>query len=737
MRLWSRLAAMAHPWQRPACVRQFGEEDCGAACLATICESRGHRIPLALVRDRVGTSPQGTTLLGLKRGGESLGFHARPVKADPSLLDQLDQVPLPAICHWRGNHWIVLHGQRHGHLVVADPALGLRQLDRATFLAGWGDGVLLLLEPDPQRFPLAPHTPSRDGGKAPLPVENSVWRRYLLPFRGLLLQALALNLAIGFLALALPLLMQIITDDVLVRGDQEMLRSLALGILLIFGFRALLELLQGVLVGHFGQKLQLQMILHYGRHLLRLPLAFFESRRSGEVVSRMADIKQVNQLVAQLVLGLPGQFCIAIISFLWMWSYSVSLSLAALLGYSLVLGLQLLMLPALHRRTQGLLVQAADNQGFLVEIFRSATLLKTTDAAGQAWEELQRDFGRLAHLSWKVTLLDLKLSTITNLLGSITTIALLWYGSTLVLERQLSIGQLLAFNGMGTNILVFLGTVGGLSQEWITSRLVMQRLDDALHHPAESESSPAAQEALLQADAPILCRNLHFHHPGRMALIDHLDLEIPGGITTALIGESGCGKSTLSKLITGLYPLQGGSIHYGPYSCRDLSLACLRRQVVLLPQEETFLNRSIVDNFLFAYPSLRFDQIVRLCQLTLADDFIRDLPQGYGTILGEFGTNLSGGQRQRLALARVLASDPPILFLDESTSALDPVLESRLMDRLLEHRKGRTTVLVSHRPAVIMRADWIIFMDRGRIRQQNHPRELRDQIQLAPFLQTA
>lgn len=735
MGLWSsRIRSLALAWRRPACIRQHNEEDCGAACLATICLSHHQRLPLALVRETVGTSSQGTTLLGLKRGGEALGFHARPVKAGPFLLDQLDEIPLPAICHWRGNHWVVLHGCRAGQVVVADPAFGLRLLDRPAFLAGWGDGVLLLLEPDPQRFPIA-LTKQASGAVAPGGLR--AFRRYLAPFRTLLLQAFALNLAIGVLALALPLLMQIITDDVLIRGDQDMLRSLALGIVLIFLFRALLELLQGILVGHFGQKLQLQMILNYGRHLLHLPLGFFEGRRSGEVVSRLADIKQVNQLVSQLALGLPGQFCIAVISFLWMWGYSSSLSIAALIGYGIVITAQVLMLPALHRKTQGMLAQSSDNQGFLVEIFRSATLLKTTDAAGQAWEEFQRDFGRLAHLSWNLTLLDLKLTTFTNLLGSVTTIALLWYGSSLVLAKQLSIGQLLAFNGMGTNILMFLAAVGGLSQELITSRLVMNRLNDALEHPPEIDPSHATQDAVISASEPIICRSISFHHPGRLPLINQLDLCIPGGITTALIGESGCGKSTLSKLIAGLYPLQSGSIHYGPFSCLDLSLASLRRQVVLLPQEEIFLNRSIVDNFLFAYPNLRFDAIVRLCQLTLADDFIRDLPQGYGTILGEFGTNLSGGQRQRLALARVLASDPPILFLDESTSALDPVLESQLMDRLLRHRKGKTTVLVSHRPSVIMRADWIIFMDKGRIRQQNHPKDLLDHIQVAPFLQAA
>jgi ATP-binding cassette subfamily B protein len=220
-------------------------------------------------------------------------------------------------------------------------------------------------------------------------------------------------------------------------------------------------------------------------------------------------------------------------------------------------------------------------------------------------------------------------------------------------------------------------------------------------------------------------------------LIDDLSLRIPGGITTAIIGESGCGKSTLSKLIAGLYPLQAGSIHFGPFNARDLSLDCLRQQVVLLPQEDTFLNRSILENFLFAYPWLQFADVVELCQITLADDFIRNLPDGYGTVLGEFGANLSGGQRQRLALARALAGDPTILVLDESTSALDPVLEARVMDRLLQHRRGRTTLLISHRPAVILRADWIIYMENGCVRQQNKPQTLRDHVQVAPYLRSA
>jgi len=319
----------------------------------------------------------------------------------------------------------------------------------------------------------------------------------------------------------MPLLMQILTDDVLIRGDGEMLRSLSIGILLLFVFRALLTLLQGVLVGHFGQKLQLQMVLHYGQHLLRLPLSYFESRRSGEVVSRLDDIQRLNDLVANLTLGLPGQFCIALVSLIWMWQYSGALTMAALAGFALVVATQLAVLPALHRRTQQLLVQSAQNQGFLVELFSGQALLKTTQATPQAWQEFQRNQGRIARQSWGVGLLDLQTSTATGFLGQAIGIGLLWYGSVFVLQQQLSIGQLLAFNGMGANVLAFLAGLGGVSQELITSRVVMARLDDALQHPLETDTAKGEQQARIAADADIVCEDVSFHHPGRAALLDH------------------------------------------------------------------------------------------------------------------------------------------------------------------------------------------------------------------------
>jgi ABC-type bacteriocin/lantibiotic exporter with double-glycine peptidase domain len=298
-----------------------------------------------------------------------------------------------------------------------------------------------------------------------------------------LVQALGLNLAIGVLALGMPLMMQILTDDVLVRGDGEMLRSLAIGILLLFVFRALLNLLQGVLVGHFGQKLQLQMVLHYGQHLLRLPLSYFESRRSGEVVSRLDDIQKLNDLIADLTLGLPGQFCIAVISLIWMWHYSGSLTLAALVGYGMVVATQLAVLPSLHRRTQQLLVQSATTRGFWwnCSVGRPCSRPPRPHPRHGRNSNATRDDWPARPGGWACWIC--RTSTVTSFLGQAIGIALLWYGSVFVLQQQLSIGQLLAFNGMGANVLAFLAGLSGVSQELITSRVVMARLDDASSTP--------------------------------------------------------------------------------------------------------------------------------------------------------------------------------------------------------------------------------------------------------------
>jgi ABC-type bacteriocin/lantibiotic exporter with double-glycine peptidase domain len=697
-------------------VLQHSEEDCGAACIATIAKHYGRTFAISRVREAVGTGSRGTSLLGLKRGAEALGFNARQVKANPEMLERLNEVPLPAIIHWKGYHWVVLYGQKGKKYIVADPGLGVRYLTRKELMMGWVNGVMLLLEPDYSRFLEQPE--DKIGG-----FGRFIARAW--PYRFILAQAIAINIAIGLLSLASPLMMQLLTDDVLVRGDTQLLTTVAIGVITMNFIRSAIALVQSHLIGHFGQRLQFGLILEYGRKLLHLPLSYFEGRRSGEVVSRIADVNAINALVSQIVLGLPSQFFIAVVSLGIMLFYSWQLSIASFVAFLILTCINLLFVPMMRNKTRKSIVLRTENQGFLVETFRGVQVLKTTQATPQAWEEYQANYGRLANLGWSTMKLGLYSGTVTGLISTFTNIALLWLGSYLVINRTLTIGQLLMFNGMSGNFLGFLGSAIGLVDEFITAQVVIQRLTEVIDATPEDENDFKKPWAQIPDNADITCTNLNFHHAGRVDLLQDFSLIIPGGQVIALVGKSGCGKSTLAKLITGLYQTQSGNIAYGIYNQQDLSLECLRQQIILVPQEAHFWSRSIIDNFRFSYPNITFEQIVRACQIAGADEFINKLPDKYQTVLGEFGANLSGGQKQRLAIARAIVTDPPVLILDESTGALDPVSEAEVLDKLLHHRRGKTTITISHRPKVIERSDWIVLLEQGRLKIQGTPEYLR------------
>ncbi|MEH2010604.1 peptidase domain-containing ABC transporter [Nostoc sp.] len=700
-------------------VKQHSEEDCGAACLAAISKYYGRTFTLSRIREAVGTGQFGTTLLGLKRGAETLGFNARPVKTSPEFLNRIKEAPLPAIIHWKGNHWVVLYGKKGQKCLVADPAVGIRYLSKKEIAEGCTDWLMLLLEPDVKFF-------AQEDEKL-----GGFWRffRRVWIYRAILAQALPLNLMLGLLSLASPFLMQILTDDVLVRGDTKLLTTVAIAVIVMNFISRSLSFVQSNLIAHFAQRLQLGLVLEFGRQILRLPLSYYEARRSGEIVSRLQDIDQINQLVAQVVVGLPSQFFIALISFGFMVFYSWKLTVVAVF-IAIVMSLSTVVFqPTLQQKTRELLVQEAETQGVLVETFKGALTLKTTTSGLQFWEELQSRFGRLANITYRTIHIGIINNTFSGLVSGVGGVILLWFGGNLVINpaENLSIGQLFAFNSMNGNFLGLFATLISFVEEFTRAKTATQRLTEVIDATSENEGDEIKPYANIPGDADIICKNVNFHYAGRLDLIDDFSLIIPGGKNVALIGKSGCGKSTLAKLIAGLYPLQSGNIRIGLYNLQDLSLECLRQQVVLVPQEPHFWSRSIVENFRLGAPQVTFEEIVRACQVAEADEFISKLPNTYQTVLGEFGANISGGQRQRLAIARAIVTDPPILILDESTGGLDPVSEAQVLDKLFKHRQGKTTILITHRPKVVNRADWIVLLDQGKLKTQGSLNELRSQ----------
>lgn len=699
-------------------VLQHNEEDCGAACLATIAKYYGRNFTLNHIREVVGTGQLGTTLLGLRRGTEAMGFYARSGKASGDILQQLDKVPLPAIIHWQGYHWVVFYGKKGRKYVVADPGVGMRYLSRQEFAEGWKNGVMLLLKPDPERF----YNQSDD--------EFSGFFRFVrraIPYTGWLVQAAFYSQIVGILALASPFLIQILTDDVLVRGDTSLLTSVAIAVIIMKIIDAILRTVEENLVAHVSERLELGLVLEFARQILRLPLTYYETHRSGEIVSRLEDIQTIKRLISQLVVSLPSQVFIALFSFALMLFYSGQLTLISLIIGVIMTLSTFVFLPTLQQKIRQLLVLDAETQGVLVESFKGALALKTTTAEPQFWDEFQNRFGRLANHNLTTTRINIYNRRFSRLISGIGSVSLLWVGSLLVIDKQMSIGQLLAFSTLSRNFWDLISFLIDFVDSVTRAKTATQRLTEVIDSTPETPVNDKKPFVIIPDDADIICNNVNFCYPGRIELLEDFSLTMPGGKVIALIGQSGCGKSTLAKVIAGLYTLSSGNVRLGDYNLSDLSLASLRQQVILIPQDAHFWSRSIVENFRLGTPHIPFESIVQACKIAEADDFISKLPDKYQTILGEFGSNLSGGQRQRLAIARAIVTDPPILILDESTSGLDPVSEAKVLKNLLSDRQGKTTILISHRPSVIGLADWIVMLEEGHLSIQGTPADLHQQ----------
>ena len=699
-------------------VRQHSQEDCGAACIAMIAKHHGKTFAISRIREAVGTGQLGTTLLGLRRGAEGLGFQARSGKASAQLLNNLDQIPLPAILHWQGIHWVVLYGKRKGRFIIADPGTGISYLTQEELYSKWTSGAMLLLVPSQEVFFAQESDP---------PKGFSRFVRRLWPSRGSIIQASIYAQIVGLLSLANPFLIQILTDDVLVRGDVQLLGQVAIAVILISLISTALRWVQYNIVANLAQRLELGLTLEFGSKLLRLPLSYFETRRSGEIVSRLEDVSRINNLVSDIVVGLPSIFFTALISFCLMLFYSVKLTLLSVLIAGVMTGATMVFLPALQRRSRRVLELDAENQGMLVETFKGALTFKTTAAEPQIWEELQGRYGRMANEEYRTVQLGIANGRFSSLTSSIGGIVLLWYGSAQVIGGQLSIGQLLAFNAMNANFVGLISFVIDFVDEFTRAKAAVQRFGEVIDATEESAEDYKKAFSKISPQSNIICQNLQFFYAGRTDLLQDFSVVIPGGKVTALVGRSGCGKSTLAKIISGLHPYQSGTVRLDIYNLQDLAIESLRQQVVLIPQEPHFWSRSILENFRLGAPRATFEEIVSVCQIAQADEFISRLPDKYRTVLGEFGSNISGGQRQRLAIARAILNDPPILILDESTSGLDPVSEAQVLENLLAHRKGKTTIIISHRPSVIHLANWMVMMDEGSLAIEGAIADLKEQ----------
>lgn len=688
-------------------VRQHDSTDCGAACLCSVASHYGRRVPLARIREYACTDAGGSTVLGLVKAAERLGFAAKGVKG---AYESLAAVPKPAVAHvslGRAlHHYVVLYRVTRRGVVVMDPALGrVHRLSPDAFRACW-TGVLVLLAPADGFQPIR-ETPS---------AAARLWS-LVRPHRSILAQSFLGAALHTLLALSTAIYVQKIVDHALPDGDQNLLNLLGVTMLAVLAAQTAIGWVRDRITLVTGQKIDAVLLLGYHRHLLSLPQRFFDTRRVGEITSRMGDAVKIRAFINEVALNLTISVLVLTMSAAVMLTYSPKLALVALAALPLYSVIYLVN-DRINRRTQRELMEAAaDVEAEMVEGLQSIPAIRALGSERWAALRLERRVVRLLRPIYRSGVNAIGARSATELVTRLVAITVLWVGGGLVIGGSLTTGELMSFYALAGYMTGPVGALITANRTVQDALIAADRLFEVMDLDREEEPGRAALPEGIAGD--VRFERVVFRYGTRPPVLRELTLVIPSGTMTALVGESGSGKTTVAALLHRLYPIAAGRVTIGGRDIRYFSAQSLRERVGVVPQNVALVSASVAENIALGEFDPDMARVTAICDLLGVTAFVERLPSGFGTILGEQGVCLSGGERQRIGLARALYRDPPIIVLDEPTSSLDATSEAYVraaIDRL--RMDGRTIVVISHRLGSITAADMIVVLKDGRVAEQ-------------------
>ncbi|TIX51143.1 type I secretion system permease/ATPase [Alteraurantiacibacter aquimixticola] len=544
--------------------------------------------------------------------------------------------------------------------------------------------------------------------------------KYRKPLRDVLLGSFFLQL----LGLASPIFFQLVIDKVLVHQSMTTLEVLAIGLATVLVFETVLSGLRNWLFAHTTNRVDAELSAALFRHLVALPLSYFEARRVGDSVARVRELESIRNFLTSNAVTVVIDLFFTIVFFIVMYLYSPILTLIVALTIPVYVLISVLITPPLRARLDEKFKRGAENQAFLVETVTGIGTLKSMAVEPRMRDRWEKQFAGYIKTGWDVTVLSTWGSHLIQLVSKLTTVAILFVGAKAVIAGELSVGSLVAFNMLAGRVAQPILRLSQLWQDFQQVRISVDRLGDILNAPAEPEHNPN------RASLPPIAGKVEFdkvrfrYRPDAPEALRGVSLEVGAGEMLGIVGPSGSGKSTLTKLVQRLYvPEQGRVLVDGT----DLALvdpAWLRRQVGVVLQENILFNRTVRENIALANPTAPMEQVIAAAELAGAHDFVLTLPHGYDTVIEERGANLSGGQRQRLAIARALMTDPRILILDEATSALDAESEEIIQNNLARIAQGRTVLIIAHRLSAVRPCDRIITVEAGEITESGTHEEL-------------
>lgn len=665
----------------------------GAACITMLAQY----LETPVQQEWVQRQLRGQRPKNIIDAGEKAGLQMRRLLV--TNWHDLRQITFPALLQWQQpGHWVVAYGVRGDRLIISDP-MNPKQTSESMPLslvqASW-DGQLWQTEliHKQEQFNLSWFLPA-------------VWK-----FRTLLGEVLLASFSLQILGLTSPIITQVIIDKVMVQESLPTLDVMAIALVAAAIFEAILGILRMFIFTHTTNRLDMALSAQLFRHLLRLPLSYFEARRVGDTVARVQELEEIRQFLTGTALTVVLDSIFSVVYLGMMFYYSPKLTAVALGVIPLFAILTLLATPILRYWLNETFNRSADSQSFLVETVTGIHSVKAhaaEKASRDRWEGL---YARFVRTGFKASTTANVSNHLGDFLTSLSALLILWFGAQLVIKQQMTIGQLVAFQMLSGHVT---GPLLRLIQLWQTLQqvlLAVDRIGDILNVSPEAE--PGTGLMLPPLRGQVSFDQVFFRYKDTQEpILRGISFEAEPGMFVGIVGRSGSGKSTLSKLIQRLYQAESGRILIDGFDIKSADLASLRPQIAVVLQEDFLFNGSILENITLGNPDVSAEEVVEAARLAVAHDFICELSDGYETNVGERGTALSGGQRQRITLARMFLSKAPILILDEATSHLDAETEQQVLENLKQISQNRTLFLIAHRFAPLKQADLILTMEKG------------------------
>ena len=698
--------------KRFALVEQAEEMDCGAACLAMLCRHYGINMTLGKLRELANVTTQGATLDSLARAGEALGFGTRGVQCT---FDALLGFELPFIVHWEGYHYVVVYGVSPSQVWVADPAVGFKKMSVQEFERGWS-GTCLVFTPGQQLVQLT--------------AARSPWLRfvsYLQPYRKILLHLFLATFVIQMLGIVPPMIIQNILDGVVVHQNVSLLHLLIMGLVISTVFSQVMSTVRAFLANYMVRNLDFSMMAQFFKHTMSLPYSFFAKRKTGDILARFQENQTIRAFLTESTVTTLLNLLMVFIYFTILFLYNVKLTVLLIAFVIPIMAVTVLATPKIKEYAREVFTASTDAHSFLMEALGGIETIKGMGSERPVRLKWEKKYVKALEVQYRSQSFNILVGLASQLLHAATTIVILWIGATLVLERELTIGQLMAFNALMGSVLAPLMGLVGLWSRLADATVAMERLGDVLDiEPEQKPSDLASRVVLPDLQGEIRLERMYFRYGDSDTpyVLEDVSIDIKPGELVAIVGRSGSGKTTLAKLLVGFYPPTEGKIFVDGYDMSVIDKDYYRAQVGYVMQSNLLFSGTIAENIASGDDSPDRRRIEEVAKMADAHAFISKMPLGYEQVVGERGIGLSGGQVQRLCIARALYHDPRLLVFDEATSALDTQSESNIIANMQAILAGRTAVIIAHRLSTIMRADKIVVLYEGKIVEQGRHEEL-------------